>query len=81
MGMGEMGHEMDLSIHLSLALHTPVDVHVLNGAPIGFQHAVFQGEPILIHDEERLTDFIEQVSWQAMEYAYLARVYLREVLS
>ena len=29
-------HEMTLSVALTLALHVPVDVHVLNEAPLGF---------------------------------------------
>lgn len=73
--------EMDLSVELTLALHVEVDVHVLNNAPRGFQHAVLQGQPLLVRDEERLTDFIEEVGLEVMEFAYLADLYLREVLT
>jgi predicted nucleotidyltransferase len=73
--------EMNLSVEFTLALHADVDVHVLNNAPRGFQHAVLQGQPLLVRDEERLTDFIEEVGTEVMEFAYLAELYLREVLT
>ncbi len=74
------GYEMDLSVELTMALHFPVDVHVLNDAPLGFQHSVLQGEAILVRDEGFLTDFIERVAREYMDYAYLGRMYLEELL-
>ncbi len=74
-------YEMDLSTRLTLELHVAVDVHVLNDAPLGFQVSVLQGEPLLVRDEERLTDFIERVGWEVSEFAYHAERYLQEVLS
>jgi uncharacterized protein YutE (UPF0331/DUF86 family) len=53
-----LDYEMDLSTELIMALHMEVDVHVLNGAPVGFQQSAVQGELLLVHDEERLSDFI-----------------------
>ncbi len=73
--------EMTLSVALTLALHTDIDVHVLNGAPLGFQQTVLRGEPLLMRDEQRLTDFIERVGWEGMEFAHHAEDYLREVLT
>jgi predicted nucleotidyltransferase len=73
--------ELALSVELTLALHVDVDVHVLNDAPRGFQHAVLQGQPLLARSKERLTDFIEEVSLEVMEFAYLADLYLQEVLT
>jgi predicted nucleotidyltransferase len=73
-------YEMDLSVKLTMALHFPVDVRVLNDAPLGFQHSVLQGEAILVRDEEVLTDFIERVAREYMDYAYLGRMYLEELL-
>ncbi len=75
-------YEMTLSVDLTLALHIPVDVHVLNQAPLGFQHSVLhRGEVFFIQDDERLTDFIEQVGLAYMEFSYYVREYLREVTS
>ena len=74
-------YEMDLSTKLTMALHTPVDVHVLNGAPLGFQASALQGELLLVRDEERLTDFIEGVGSEIAAFAHHAEDYLQEVLT
>nr|HID15152.1 nucleotidyltransferase domain-containing protein [Anaerolineae bacterium] len=75
-------YEMALSVDLTLALHVPVDVHVLNRAPLGFQHSVFhRGEVLFSRDDKTLTDLIEQVGLAYMEFAYYVREYLREVTS
>jgi predicted nucleotidyltransferase len=73
-------YEMSLSVELTQALRVPVDIHVLNGAPLGFQHSVLQGEALLVRDEDKLTDFIEQVALEYMDFAYLGQRYLLEVL-
>lgn len=75
-------YEMMLSVDLTRALHAPVDVHVLNEAPLGFQHSVlYRGEVLFSRDDERLTDFIEQVGLGYMEFSYYAQAYLQEVTS
>lgn len=74
-------YEMELSVKLTLALHTTVDAHVLNDAPMGFQHSVLQGEPLIVRDQDRLEGFIEHIGWEVMEFAHHAEDYLREVLT
>jgi predicted nucleotidyltransferase len=73
-------YEMNLSVELTRVLRLPVDVHVLNGAPLGFQHSVLQGEVLLVRDEDKLTDFIERVGLEYMDFSYLGHLYLLEVL-
>ena len=73
---------MTLSIDLTLALRVPVDVRVLNEAPLGFQHSVVhRGEILFGRDDKLLTDFIEQAGLAYMEFAHYVREYLREVTS
>jgi predicted nucleotidyltransferase len=72
-------YEMELSAELTRALHVDVDVHVLNNAPQGFQHAVLQGRPLLVRDQDRLIDFVEGVGPEAAEIAYLDELDLRDV--
>ena len=69
-----------LAAELTSAIALEVDVQVLNSAPLGFQHAVLQGLPILVRDDVRLADYIEQVSMEYMDYAELRRRHFREVL-
>lgn len=72
--------ETRLSIDLSRAAGMPVDLRVLNHAPIGFQHSVLQGELLLARDELRLGNFIERVSAAYMDFAWLGRAFLRDLL-
>jgi predicted nucleotidyltransferase len=74
-------YEMKLSTELTLALHMSVDVHVLNGVPMGVRYTVVQGDLLFARDEERLTDYIEQVGWETMPFAYYVEAYLKDVLS
>ena len=74
-------YEMELSVGLTMTLHTTMDVHVLNDAPMGFQHGVLQGEPLFVRDQDRLDGFIEHIGWEVMEFAHHAEDYLREVLT
>ncbi|MGB9723467.1 MAG: nucleotidyltransferase domain-containing protein [Chloroflexia bacterium] len=74
-------YEMQRSVEWTLLLDLPVDVRVLNDAPLGFQHTVLRGRPIFVRDEALLTAFIEQVGRAYAEFAYLGRAYLREVTS
>ena len=73
-------YEMGLSVELTQAIRLPVDVHVLNGAPLGFQHSVLRGEVLLVRDEDELTAFIERVGLEYMDFAHLGRLYLLEML-
>ncbi len=61
----------DLSLEWSQALHVPIDVQVLNAAPLSFQHSVLhQGMILLAGDEDVLADYIERVSLDYMEFAH-----------
>lgn len=72
-------YQMALSVELTRALRLPVDVQILNGAPLGFQHSVLQGELLLAQDFEKLTDFIERVGWEYMQFSHHLRDYLEAV--
>jgi predicted nucleotidyltransferase len=74
-------YEMNLSTHLTLSLHAPTDVHILNRAPLGFRHSALQGELVFARDEELLTDYIEQVGWDYIQFVHHIREYLLEVMS
>jgi predicted nucleotidyltransferase len=82
LGQDLFEYGMSLSADLSLDLGVSVDVQVLNDTPLGFQHTVLrEGEVFLNRDDEVLTDFIEQVGFAYMEFAYYVREYLRDVMS
>jgi len=72
-------YEMVLSVALTRAIKKSVDVHVLNDAPLGFQHSVLRGEFLFTRDEDLLTDLIEHVSIEYMEYSYHIQEYFKAV--
>lgn len=72
-------YAMSLSVELTRALHVPVDVQILNHARLGFQHSVLRGELLLARDFEKLTDFIEHVGWEYMQFSHHLRDYLEAV--
>lgn len=72
---------MTLSLELTRALGQSVDVQVLNHAPLGFQHQALRGELLLARDEQRLTDYIERVSWDYLQFAHHAQDYLQVVMT
>ena len=80
-GLDTFDFETRLSLELSRAVGVPVDLRVINSAPVGFQHSVLQGEVLVVRDEARLGDFIEHVSAEYMDFAWLGRECLREVLA
>jgi predicted nucleotidyltransferase len=46
-------HEVDLSSRIEVDLKVPVDIHVLNEAPVTFKHAVFTEWRLLFSRDER----------------------------
>jgi len=74
-------YETRLSVDLTLSLGFPVDVHVLNTAPLGFQHSAVQGRLLMARDDEQLADYLESVTLRYTEFAPLSRAYLMEVLT
>ena len=79
-GLDVFDYETELSVELTSLLKKDVDVRVLNRAPLGFQYAVLQGELLFTRDEKLLTDFIERVGWDYMQFSHLLREYLFEVM-
>jgi hypothetical protein len=71
---------MQLSVELTQALGFPVDVRVLNQAPLGFQHSAMQGDLLLVRDAEQLSDYLEGITRRYIEFAPLGRACLLEVL-
>ena len=58
---GVIPYMLDLSQCLSLETQTPVDVRVINDAPVTFQYSVIRGFLILMRDEEKHVRFVEEV--------------------
>lgn len=49
-------YELDLSVALQSIIPQPVDVRVLNDAPLAFRYHVLKGEPLLVRDRDGLDE-------------------------
>ncbi len=57
---GVISYMLDLGQKLSREARIPVDVWVLNDAPLSFRYSVIHGSPILVRDEKMQTLFVEE---------------------
>jgi len=64
--------DYELELGSELVFPCPVDVHMLNNAPVSFQHNVFRtGKLLFSRDDIVLTDLIEQTSLIMVHDNYL----------
>jgi predicted nucleotidyltransferase len=74
-------YELDLSVALQSVIRQPVDVRVLNDAPLAFRYHVLKGQPLLVRDWDGL-DEVRARTWDDYcDFLPFARQYLREVLN
>ncbi len=64
---------LDLSGRLSDRVGLPVDVRVLNGAPVPFLFHVLRGRLLLSRDDARLEDLIERTAHRYLDIAPVLR--------
>jgi predicted nucleotidyltransferase len=62
-----------LSAKLTAAVRLPVDVRVINEAPLSFLYHVLRGRLLLCRDEGFLTDMLEDVARRYLDLAPLLR--------
>lgn len=77
---------MDYSINISLELESalkkyPVDVVVLNNAPISLVFRITQGELLFIRDEDLWTDFVTRAWSLYNDHAITSRHTLEEIIT
>jgi predicted nucleotidyltransferase len=74
-------YALDLSVHLQVQLGSPIDVRVLNDAPLAFRYHALQGRPLVARDEEFLDELRARTWDDYLDFQPFARQYLREALS
>ena len=74
-------YALDLAQRLAGFVPFPIDVRILNDAPVSFLYHVLKGAPLLIKDEELLTGLMEQVVRQYLDMAPLLRQSTREAFT
>ena len=71
-------YSIDLALVLTRALRIPVDVRVLNFAPVSFLYHVIRGKLILERDEEVHSRFVEKTIAQYLDLKPLLRKSTKE---
>lgn len=74
-------YALDLSVNLQLRLGLPMDVRVLNDAPLAFRYHALQGRPLVTRDEAFLDELRARTWDDYIDFQPFARQYLREALS
>ena len=73
-------YALDLSVQLHLRLGRPIDVRVLDDAPLAFRYHALQGRPLVARDEGFLDELRARTWDDYLDFKPFARQYLREVL-
>jgi Predicted nucleotidyltransferases len=74
-------YEMALEQDLEDTTGVPIDVRVLNAAPLPFAYSVLQtGEVLVSHDEKARCDFVCRIYTHYHDFAYYRKRYRREAL-
>jgi predicted nucleotidyltransferase len=70
--------DVELGAELSRSVRLPVDVRVVNGAPVAFLFHVLRGRLLVVRDEPFLADLIERTARTCHDLAPLVRRATRE---
>jgi len=74
-------YEMALEQDLEDSTGVPIDVRVLNAAPLPFAYSVLQtGEVLVSRDEKARCDFVCRIYTHYHDFAYYRKRYRREAL-
>lgn len=76
-----LAYEIDMEIHLERRVGYPVDIRILNSAPISFCQAVIRGKLIFDANPDRRADFENRILKQYFDFSPFRRRYLAEVLN
>lgn len=79
--IGILQYEIDTSLQIEKELKIPVDVKILNLAPLSFKYNVSCGSLIFSRDESKREEFLCNTWMEYFDFLPIARVYLKEVLS
>jgi predicted nucleotidyltransferase len=74
--------ELDMEGELESVIHTPVDVRIINNAPLSFIYNILKKGIVIVDNDKSLrTDFEGLVYKKYFDFQHLRREYLREILN
>ncbi|AIY89255.1 hypothetical protein GACE_0198 [Geoglobus acetivorans] len=74
-------YEIGLSLEIEESIKYPVDVRVLNSAPLSFKYRAIKGELLLSRDDELRFRFMEEVIREYLDFKPVEERMIREILS
>jgi predicted nucleotidyltransferase len=77
-GKANSRFDLELATTLSRAVRYPVDVRIINHAPVSFLFRVFRGRPVSVRNERLLADLIERTARRYHDAAPLVHRATRE---
>jgi predicted nucleotidyltransferase len=75
----EVEYEISLSLQLEKKLGLPVDIKVLNNAPLSFRYHATRGILLLTQNESVREDFLRRTWSEYFDFLPLARIYQEEL--
>ena len=75
----ELDYAFALADELERVAPHPVDVRVINDAPLPFRYNVSRGIPLLVHDKEVFARFLERTWDEFLDFQPVAMQYLKEL--
>jgi predicted nucleotidyltransferase len=75
----DLDYAFTLADELERLLPYPVDVRVINDAPLLFRYQVSRGVPLLVHDRPAFYRFLEQTWRLFLDFQPVAMQYLKEL--
>jgi predicted nucleotidyltransferase len=73
-------YELEHGVRWSADLGLPVDVRVLNDAPVSFRYHALKGEVLLVREPDFLDDFRARTWDDYCDFVPFAKQYLREAI-
>lgn len=73
-------YELEHGVRWSEALGLPVDVRLLNDAPVSFRYHALRGSVLFVQEEEFLDEFRARTWDEYCDFAPFAKRYLQEVI-
>jgi uncharacterized protein len=75
----DLAFELAVLADLAKVCPYPLDVRVINDAPLGFRYNVSKGKPLVINDEELYFRFLERTWDDWLDFKPVAMQYIREL--
>ncbi len=73
-------HEIALALELEKIIKLPVDVKIINFAPLGFKYEVTKGEVIFSRDENKRYEFLEKTWQKYLDFKQVEKKFIIDML-